>query len=42
VRALDTLHIAAALEWSADLFVSADDRQLHAAEQAGLAVERLT
>lgn len=41
VRALDAIHIAAALEWSAELFVSADDRQLHAAKQAGLAVERL-
>lgn len=41
VRALDAMHIAAALEWSAELFVSADERQLQAAEQAGLAVERL-
>ena len=41
VRALDAMHIAAALEWSAELFVTADERQLRAAKQAGLAVERL-
>lgn len=41
VRALDAIHIAAALEWSADLFATADERQLQAAERAGLTVERL-
>ncbi len=41
VCALDAIHIAAALEWSAELFVSADEHQLHADEHAGLTVERL-
>ena len=36
VRAMDALHIACALEWEADLFVSSDERQLTAARQAGL------
>jgi len=38
VRAMDALHVAAARVWTADLFVSADARQLAAAEAAGLAV----
>ena len=36
VRAMDALHIACALEWGADIFVSADTRQLAAAKRAGL------
>jgi len=36
VRAMDALHIACSLEWGADLFVSADKRQLSAARKAGL------
>ena len=36
VRAADALHVAAAKVWGADLFVSADDRQLTAARKAGL------
>ena len=36
VRALDALHVACALEWRADLFVSSDKRQLGAAKKAGL------
>jgi predicted nucleic acid-binding protein len=36
VRAMDALHIACALEWGADLFVTADTRQLAAAKRAGL------
>lgn len=36
LRAMDALHISCALEWSADLFVSSDKRQIHAAGQAGL------
>jgi predicted nucleic acid-binding protein len=36
VRAMDALHIACALEWGADLFVSADTRQLAAVKRAGL------
>ena len=40
VRAMDALHIACALEWGAELFVSADLRQLRAAEMAGLTIHR--
>ncbi len=36
VRTMDALHIACALEWGADLFVTADTRQLAAAKRAGL------
>jgi predicted nucleic acid-binding protein len=36
VRAIDALHIACALEWGADVFASADTRQLMAAKRAGL------
>lgn len=36
VRAMDAVHIACALEWGADLFVTADARQLAAAKRAGL------
>jgi predicted nucleic acid-binding protein len=36
VRALDALHIACALEWGAELFVSSDNQQLAAAKRAGL------
>jgi len=36
LRTLDALHIACALEWKADLFVTADRRQLTAAANAGL------
>ncbi len=36
LRAMDALHVACALEWHAELFVSADQRQLAAAEKAGL------
>lgn len=39
VRALDALHIACALGWKAELFVSADQRQIAAAQQAGLQTE---
>jgi predicted nucleic acid-binding protein len=35
-RAMDALHIACALEWGAELFVSSDRRQLIAARAAGL------
>ena len=37
LRSLDALHVAAALAWRADLFVTADRRQLQAAIDAGLA-----
>ena len=36
IRTLDALHIACALEWKAELFVSSDKRQLAAAKRAGL------
>ena len=36
VRALDALHVACALEWGADLFVTSDKQQLNAANRAGL------
>jgi predicted nucleic acid-binding protein len=38
LRTLDALHVASALEWKPDLFVSADRRQLAAAEHEGLSV----
>ena len=36
LRAMDSLHVACALEWGADLFLSSDRRQFAAAERAGL------
>ena len=36
LRAMDALHVACALEWKAEVFVSADQRQLAAAEKTGL------
>lgn len=36
VRAMDALHIACAVQWGAELFVSADKRQVFAARRAGL------
>jgi len=39
LRAADALHVAAAKVWRADLFVTADDRQLTAARKAGLTVK---
>ena len=36
VRAMDALHIACAVQWGAELFVSADKRQVAAAKKAGL------
>jgi uncharacterized protein len=36
LRAMDALHIACALEWGADLFVSSDNKQILAAGQTGL------
>ena len=35
LRAMDALHIACALEWGAELFVSSDHRQVKAARKAG-------
>ena len=39
LRAMDALHIACALEWQAELFVTADKRQYKAAQNAGLLSE---
>lgn len=39
LRAMDALHIACALEWRAEVFATADQRQLKAAENAGLLTE---
>lgn len=41
LRAMDALHVACALEWQADLFVTSDRRQLTAAKNAGLRAEYL-
>lgn len=41
VRAMDALHIACALQWNADLFVSSDDRQLNAAKNTKLLTEKV-
>jgi predicted nucleic acid-binding protein len=41
VRAMDALHIACAGEWKADLFASADDRQVAAARKMGLTVKQV-
>jgi len=38
LRTLDALHVACALDWQADLFVSSDRRQLAAASESGLRV----
>lgn len=39
LRSSDALHVASAAEWSAELFVSADERQCAAARRYGLHVE---
>lgn len=39
LRAMAALHVACALEWQADLFVTSDRRQLVAAMNAGLRTE---
>ncbi|MBV5326149.1 MAG: type II toxin-antitoxin system VapC family toxin [Chlorobium sp.] len=41
LRAMDALHVACALEWQADLFVTSDQRQLNAAQNSGLRTEYL-
>jgi predicted nucleic acid-binding protein len=38
LRTMDALHVASALDWQADLFVTADRRQAAAAEASGLNV----
>jgi predicted nucleic acid-binding protein len=39
LRSLDAIHIACALEWQSELFVSSDERQVTAAIKSGLNVE---
>ena len=39
LRGMDALHIACAIEWGAELFVSSDKAQLAAAKKAGLSVK---
>ncbi len=39
LRAMDALHVACALEWRADLFITSDRRQFIAAKKSGLFVE---
>ena len=39
LRSLDAIHLACALEWQAELFVSSDKRQVAAAIESGLNVE---
>lgn len=39
LRAMDSLHIACALEWNADIFLTSDNRQAIAAQNTGLKVE---
>jgi uncharacterized protein len=41
VRASDALHVACAVQWHADLFVSADERQLSAAKKAQLRTRKV-
>jgi predicted nucleic acid-binding protein len=41
IRAMDALHVACALEWKAELFVSSDIRQILAAKKVGLQVEQI-
>lgn len=41
LRAMDALHIACALVWNADLFVSSDNQQLSAANKAGLKIQSI-
>jgi uncharacterized protein len=41
ICAMDALHVACALEWKAQLFVSSDKRQIAAAKKAGLHVQQV-
>lgn len=42
LRAMDVIHVGSALSYRPDLFISADRRQLEAAERVGLSVEDLS
>lgn len=39
LRTLDAIHVASAISWKAELFVSADKRQIISAKKAGLNVK---
>jgi len=39
LRAMDSFHVACALEWRADLFITSDRKQFIAAKNSGLNVE---
>ncbi len=41
LRAMDSLHVACALEWKSDLFVTSDKRQFDSALSSGLRTEYL-
>lgn len=41
VRTLDALHVACAVHWGAEVFVSSDERQLRAARKAGLKTRKV-
>jgi predicted nucleic acid-binding protein len=38
---MNAIHIACAMEWNADLFVSSDEKQLLAAQKAGLKITQV-
>ena len=38
LRTMDALHIACAIEWQPDLFVSSDQRQIEVAQKSGLSI----
>ena len=42
LRTMDALQVASALAWGADLFCSADSRQVAAARRAGLTTRRIS
>ncbi len=39
LRAMDALHIACAIQWKADIFVSSDKKQITAAKKSGLSIK---
>lgn len=41
LRAMDALHVACAMEWKADLFITSDKRQFDAAVHSGLQSKHL-
>ena len=41
VRAMDALHVACAIRWNAELFVSSDERQVRAARKAKLRTKKV-